>query len=416
MSFFGQKNSRGTVPLRSKKTRPWCSWSSPFSGYSCDNFDCLSHSEPWKSLQERRAILKTVLLHSLAPKWIPQHMFFSVPSLADDALEIDSLLLNMTHAMFSTKRTKSPKSLLMTTTNSPQRILMLTCKWWKMPSVPWCRMTWMLLSPSTLISKKSRLQRSISIVTKPRDLNGISACFFQAYWDVIGAEISHEIQAFFESSILSVRMNETHVCLIPNGLGSKKVVEYRLIAICNVSYKIIAKIFSRCLQLFLHSLILDHQSAFEPGRAITDNVLITHEILHLLRISKARKRCTMAVKTDMTKAFNCIEWSFLRAVFEMMGFHEHWIGWIMKCVTSVSYSFLLNGRPQGKVTPTRGLREGDPLSPYLIIMCSKVFSSLCRLGRNNGSLKGVSVARGSPTINHLFFCGWYYVFLSLGWK
>lgn len=151
--------------------------------------------------------------------------------------------------------------------------------------------------------------------------DGFSAGFFRAYWDVIGADISKEIQSFFETGAFPANLNDTHVCLIPKGIGSKKVSDYRPIALCNVSYKIIAKILTHRLQPLLHLLISEHQSAFVSGRAITDNVLITHEILHFLRISKAKKRCSMAVKTDMSKAYDRIEWTFLRAVLEKMNFH-----------------------------------------------------------------------------------------------
>lgn len=140
-----------------------------------------------------------------------------------------------------------------------------------------------------------------------------------------------------------------------------------------------------------------------PGRSISDNVLITHKILHYLRQSGAKKHVSMAVKTDMSKAYDMIEWNFLRAVLTRFGFHATWISWLMKCVSSVSYSFLINGGPQGNVLPSRGLRQGDPLSPYLFILCTEVLSGLCQQAMRSGTLPGVKVARNCPPINHLIF-------------
>lgn len=233
--------------------------------------------------------------------------------------------------------------------------------------------------------------------------DGFSAGFYQTFWDVIGTDIFRDVKSFFETGRMNPRQNETHLRLIPKTKGAKKVSDYRPIALCNTHYKIIAKILSRRLQPLLHSLISPSQSAFVPGRAISDNVLITHEILHYLRKSGARKRVTMAVKTDMSKAYDRIEWSFLREVLSRLGFHDTIISWLMECVSSVSYSFLINGGPQGAVKPSRGLRQGDPLSPYLFILCTEVLSGLCRQAQEKGTLPGVKVGRHCPPINHLLF-------------
>lgn len=233
--------------------------------------------------------------------------------------------------------------------------------------------------------------------------DGFSASFYQSFWDIIGNDVSMDIRSFFETGSLHQRQNETHVRLIPKVKGPKQVSDYRPIALCNTHYKIIAKIITKRLQAILPDLISCHQSAFVPGRAIGDNVLITHEILHFLRTSGAKQRCSMAIKTDMSKAYDRIEWDFLREVLSRLGFHETWIGWVMECVSSVSYSFLVNGAPQGHVYPSRGLRQGDPLSPYLFILCTEVLSGLCSQAQRNGSLPGVKVGRHCPPINHLLF-------------
>lgn len=233
--------------------------------------------------------------------------------------------------------------------------------------------------------------------------DGFSAGFYQAFWDVVGDDVYRDVRAFFETSYLHPRQNETHIRLIPKNTGAKRVSDYRPIALCNTHYKIIAKIISKRLKPLLHSVISPYQSAFVPGRAISDNVLITHEIMHYLRKSEAKKHVSMAVKTDMSKAYDRIEWSFLEKVLQRMGFHETLKGWIMECVSSVSYSYLINGGPQGNVIPSRGLRQGDPLSAYLFILCTEVLSGICKQAQIKGTLPGVKVARNCPPINHLLF-------------
>lgn len=233
--------------------------------------------------------------------------------------------------------------------------------------------------------------------------DGFSSKFYHAYWHIIGDDVSREIRDFFETSNLNLRHNETHVRLIPKGTAPRKVGDYRPIALCNVHYKIIAKILTKRLQPILPVLISQHQSAFVPNRAISDNVLITHEVLHFLRTSEAKKYCSMALKTDMSKAYDRIEWGFLQEVLSKFGLHEKWISWVMACVTSVSYKFLINGSPKGHVLPSRGLRQGDPLSPYLFILCTEVLSGLCLKAQAKGTLPGIKVARASPPINHLLF-------------
>ena len=168
--------------------------------------------------------------------------------------------------------------------------------------------------------------------------DGFSASFFQSNWEVIGPAIVTEVQRFFTTGILSPSLNETHVRLIPKTLDATKVEDYRPIALCNVYYKIISKILTMRLQPVLCNIISENQSGFVQGRVISDNVLITHEVLQYLKTSQAEKWCPMAVKTDMSKAYDRIEWEFISQVFKRLGFHDTWTQWLMQCITTVSYS------------------------------------------------------------------------------
>lgn len=132
-----------------------------------------------------------------------------------------------------------------------------------------------------------------------------------------------------------------------------------------------------------------------------------------MRQSGAKKHVSMAVKTDMSKAYDRIEWGFLENILNRMGFHEIWVSWVMECVVSVSYSFLINGGPQGNVCPYRGLRQGDPLSPYLFILCTEVLSGLCNNALANGSLPGVKVARNCSPDKSSIVHGRHHVFQEI---
>jgi hypothetical protein len=111
----------------------------------------------------------------------------------------------------------------------------------------------------------------------------------------------------------------------------------------------------------------------------------------------------MAVKLDMSKAYDRVEWNFVGQMMSRMGFSVKWVQLIMRCVSSVSYSFLLNGKVCGDFLPTRGLRQGDPLSPFLFLICAEGFSNLIEGAQVRGKLEGFRCSKDSPIISHLFF-------------
>ncbi|GLT52662.1 hypothetical protein SLA2020_259890 [Shorea laevis] len=130
-----------------------------------------------------------------------------------------------------------------------------------------------------------------------------------------------------------------------------------------------------------------------------------------MRARHRRKRGWQAIKLDMSKAFDRVEWPYLEAVMKSLGFAERWISLIMGCVTSVSYEVLLNGTIAGGVVPSRGLRQGDPLSPYLFILCAEGFTAMLREAKGRRLIHGVKICPQAPTISHLFFTDDSFLFL-----
>jgi hypothetical protein len=111
----------------------------------------------------------------------------------------------------------------------------------------------------------------------------------------------------------------------------------------------------------------------------------------------------MGFKLDMSKAYDRVEWPFLEALMRKLGFVEQWITLIMACVRSVSYSILINGGPVGNIQPSRGIRQGDPISPYLFLICAEALSALLQQAGRKGIITGVPTSPRGPRLSHLFF-------------
>ena len=111
----------------------------------------------------------------------------------------------------------------------------------------------------------------------------------------------------------------------------------------------------------------------------------------------------MALKLDMSKAYDRVEWIWLEKIMNRLGFDEKWRKLVMQCVTTVTYSVRINGKPKGHIILTRGIHQGDPLSPYLFLLCAKSLSSLIKKAMDDGVMEGLVIYWGGPRLSHLFF-------------
>ena len=187
-------------------------------------------------------------------------------------------------------------------------------------------------------------------------------------------DIFNIVHAFFHSSSLLKPLNHTFITLVPKTPFPENINQFRPISLCDVIYKIIAKILVNRLKPFMDHLITPYQNAFIRGRNILDNIMIAHEIFDIMGKKKGRKNCFGALKIDMSKAYDRVDWKFLKAVLIAMNFSPRWIGWIMECVSTIEYTLLVNGSMTQTFTLLKGLRQGDPIFPYLFLMCANVLS------------------------------------------
>ncbi|KAK2655074.1 hypothetical protein Ddye_008126 [Dipteronia dyeriana] len=145
-------------------------------------------------------------------------------------------------------------------------------------------------------------------------------------------------------------MNDTLVTLIPKKKVTEQIADFRAINICNVLYKIVSKTIANHFRLVLDEVISEAQSAFILGQLIFDNILVSFECMHRIKRWK-RKHGSMAIKLDMSKVYDRVEWTLVEQMMRQLGFSERWINLVIHCISFVSYSFVLNGAIYGLIKP-----------------------------------------------------------------
>ncbi|KAL0444647.1 UNVERIFIED_CONTAM: LINE-1 retrotransposable element O protein [Sesamum latifolium] len=209
------------------------------------------------------------------------------------------------------------------------------------------------------------------------DPDGYTSSLFKAAWSEIGDEVCAAVTKFFVSGRLLKQINATLLVLIPKVQLPIRVSEFRPIACCNVMYKAISKILVRRMQQVLHRLIDYSQNAFVPGSSKADNVLLAQELLSGYNQARLLQRCT--IKIDIQKAYDSVNWDFLLETLKIFKFPLQFISWVEQCVTTAAFSIALNGQRHGFFNGSRGIRQGDPISPYLFVLVMEMFHVLLQL-------------------------------------
>ncbi|RLN35951.1 hypothetical protein C2845_PM03G26230 [Panicum miliaceum] len=233
--------------------------------------------------------------------------------------------------------------------------------------------------------------------------DGFPARFFQRNWGLMKEDIVRAVQEFFRTGDMPQGVNDTAIVLIPKSLHPEKLSEFRPISLCNVIYKVVSKCLVNRMRPLLQDLISPNQSAFVPGRLITDNAIIAFECIHAIQQSSLERNNFCVYKLDLSKGYDRVDWSLLEKVLLKMGFHSTWVRWVMSCVSTVRYSIRLNGVQLEPFSPTCGLRQGDPLSPYLFLFVADAISVALRKEIQEGQLEELKITRRAPGVSHLLF-------------
>ncbi|GJU27805.1 hypothetical protein Tco_1166426 [Tanacetum coccineum] len=233
--------------------------------------------------------------------------------------------------------------------------------------------------------------------------DGFPGLFFQRCWHIVGDSVIMAVKQFFDTGIMPPTLNKTLVVLIPKVPCPEQIGQFRPISLCNFVYRTISKIMANRLKPHLHKIVSPQQSAFIPGRLIQDSIVIANEAFHYIRNKKKGSQQFMALKLDLSKAFDRVEWDFLLESLKRLDFGNKWCTWISACISSYELEFMINGNSIGTIKPSRGIRQGDPISPFLFIIVADVLSKMINNALNNSLLSGMKMARECPVISHIFF-------------
>jgi hypothetical protein len=152
--------------------------------------------------------------------------------------------------------------------------------------------------------------------------DGMPAIFCKKFWHILGEKVQTEVLAVLNGGDMPSGWNETTIVLIPKVKNPEKLTEYLPISLCNVIYKLVSKVLANRLKCLQPDIISPTQSAFVPGRMIIDNVLLAYEFTHQMHMRKGGKEGLVALKLDMSKAYDRVEWLFLEKMMKQMGFSD----------------------------------------------------------------------------------------------
>ncbi|GMP91325.1 hypothetical protein CsSME_00042073 [Camellia sinensis var. sinensis] len=222
--------------------------------------------------------------------------------------------------------------------------------------------------------------------------DGFNMLYFQKFWKVTKGEVLNFMKKFYKNGRLVKVLNSSFITLVPK--------KENPISLVGSIYKVLTKVLSRRLKEVLPCIISETQSAFIGGRNILDGVLIANEMVDGWKKSKKQG---VIIKLDFEKAYDSVNWGFLRSMLLKFGFGLRWVKWMTECVSTARISVLVNGSPTDEFSPQRGLRQGDPLSPFLFNLVVEGLNMLLTRAYHMGIIKEMQIGVDDARLSHLQF-------------
>jgi hypothetical protein len=228
--------------------------------------------------------------------------------------------------------------------------------------------------------------------------DGFNFSFFKRFWDLIKVEVGVMFDQFYSTATLPRSFSSYFITLIPKVVSPFRIGDFRPISLVGSLYKLVAKVLAGRLAKVIDKLISPNQSAFIRGRQLVDGVVAVNEIIDLAK--QSRKEC-LIFKVDFEKAYDSVSWTFLDYMMQRFGFGVRWRRWIKACVFCGNLSILVNGSPTKEINIQRGLKQGDPLAPFLFLLVVEGLSAAVRTAEEKNLYSGFKVGNSGVSISHL---------------
>nr|AAC78274.1 putative reverse transcriptase [Arabidopsis thaliana] len=230
--------------------------------------------------------------------------------------------------------------------------------------------------------------------------DGFPVEFFLEAWPIVKESFIAAIKEFFLTGHLLKGFNATAITLIPKVPGADQLNLFRPVACCTTIYKVITRLISKRLNLFIDQAVQSNQVGFIKGRLLCENVLLASELVDNFQAEGDTSRGCLQV--DLTKAYDNVNWEFLINILKALNLPPIFINWIWVCISTPSYSIAYNGELIGFFVGKKGIRQGDPMSSHLFVLVMDILARSLDLGAVEGRFV-LHPKCLAPMITHLSF-------------